>query len=106
MMIRKVFINRYDIVIAKNGKEAVDLFLKENPDLVLMDIKMPVMDGFFAFDEMRRKSEKVNVPIIAVTAKAMDDEKKQIINYGFNDYISKPIDDSKLLKILDKYLTI
>ena len=95
---------RYDVVVAHDGKEAVDLFMLEKPDLVLMDIQMPEVNGFFAFDEIRRKSTRTDIPIIAVTAHAMPDEREEIINHGFNDYISKPIDDELLFQILDKYI--
>ena len=65
---------------------------------------MPVMDGFYAFDEIRRRSKSVKIPIVAVTAKIAEEDRKQILNYGFNDYIPKPIDEKILLEVLRKFL--
>ena len=94
----------FKIDLANNGLEAVEKYQAnhKNYDLIIMDIMMPVMDGFHAFDEIRKKNK--NVPIIAVTARALPNEKRKIIEYGFNDYISKPIEDSVLLKKIKNYL--
>lgn len=95
--------DKYTIIFAKNGKEGVDMFARHNPDLVLMDIMMPVMNGFEAFDKIERINT-TNVPIIACTAKVIDTEKKYLVSYGFDDYLSKPIDMGILNSILRKYL--
>lgn len=95
--------DKYTIIFAKNGKEGVDMFTRHNPDLVLMDIMMPVMNGFEAFDKIERINTN-NIPIIACTAKVIDTEKKYLVGYGFDDYLSKPIDMGILSSILRKYL--
>lgn len=95
--------DKYTIIFAKNGKEGVDMFARHNPDLVLMDIMMPVMNGFEAFDKIERINID-NVPIIACTAKVIDTEKKYLVSYGFDDYLSKPIDMGILNSLLRKYL--
>jgi PAS domain S-box-containing protein len=88
---------------AQNGYEAVELF-RQNPgiDLVLMDIKMPVMDGITAFDEIRKIS--ADIPVIAQTAYALEQEKDQFLSRGFNDYIAKPIKKDELLEKINKIL--
>jgi two-component system cell cycle response regulator DivK len=96
--------HKYNVIFARNGKEAIEKYFKENPDIVLMDIVMPEVDGFEAFDEICRRRKSNDVKIIAVTAQAMTTEKKQILNYGFDDYISKPIDDDELNEKIKKHI--
>ncbi len=87
--------------IARNGREALDV-LARNPeiDLVLMDIMMPEMDGFEATRAIRAERRWANLPIIALTAKAMPDDRQKCLQAGANDYITKPIDIEKLLSLL------
>ena len=94
----------YNLAFAANGKEVVDKYFDLSPDIVLMDIMMPVMDGFQAFDEIRKRSKESRIPIIAVTAKTMKKDRRELFRYGFTDFISKPIDDELLIKTIDKYL--
>ncbi|MHC4750193.1 MAG: PAS domain S-box protein [Planctomycetota bacterium] len=96
---------RYRLIFAKNGKEAVEKFFATSPDIVLMDIMMPVMDGCQAFAEITRNSTKPTVPIIALTAKAMVNEREELLAYGFTDYISKPIDDEVLISVIEKHIS-
>ncbi len=84
----------YDIVHAWNGEEAVDLFQQSTPDVILMDINMPKMDGYEATAEIKRMNP--DVPIIAVTAYAFATDKERMLESGFNGYVSKPINLSKL----------
>jgi len=86
---------------AKNGLEAVDFCKKNRIDMVLMDIKMPVMHGYDATKEI--KNNHPGIVIIAQTAYAMSGEKDQIMHSGFDDYISKPIKKNELLKLIDRF---
>jgi CheY-like chemotaxis protein len=95
---------QYNIVFAKNGKEAVELYFKKRPKLVLMDIMMPVMNGFEAFDEIEKR-DKHRVPIIACTSKVISTEREYLTSYGFDDHLDKPIENVKLDEILLKYMT-
>ncbi len=92
---------KYKLIHAWNGKEAVELFHQHKPQLILMDIKMPVMDGYEATAEIRKVS--ASVPIIAVTAYAFAQDEQRIINSGFDAYTAKPI-NGKILK--DKISTL
>jgi PAS domain S-box-containing protein len=91
-----------EVVIADNGQIALDLAESEPFDLILMDMQMPVMDGYTATAEMRRRGSTTS--IIALTAHAMAEDRKKCIAAGCTDYLSKPIDREILLKTVSKYL--
>jgi CheY-like chemotaxis protein len=89
------------VEIARNGKEALARLPAEpRVDLVLMDIMMPEMDGLEATREIRSTRERAALPIIALTAKAMPDDRQRCLAAGASDYIAKPIDVDKLLSLL------
>ena len=89
------------VSIARNGREALKrLAAKPAPDIVLMDIMMPEMDGFEAMQEIRKQPELRDLPIIALTAKAMPDDQQRCLAAGANDYITKPIDVDKLVSLI------
>ena len=94
------------IATANNGKEALDI-LKDNPgiDLVLMDIMMPEMDGYEAITEIRANKQLSELPVIAITAKAMQGDKQRILDVGASDYITKPVDVNKLLSLVRVWLS-
>ena len=81
----------YRIAEALTGEDGVKLALQEPPDLVLMDIQLPGMDGVTALAELKKDSSTQNIPVIAVTASAMPMERKEILAAGFDGYQSKPI---------------
>jgi CheY-like chemotaxis protein/HAMP domain-containing protein len=97
-----------DITSAQNGKEALALLNKSDNefDVVLMDIMMPVMDGYEAMREIRKDNKINNIPIIALTAKAQAEDKKLCIDAGANDYMAKPIDHEQLLSLLKVWLIL
>jgi len=85
--------------IARNGREALERLAVREVDLVLMDIMMPEMDGLTAMREIRRNPQWQDLPIIALTAKAMADDREHCLEAGANDYIAKPIDIDKLVSL-------
>jgi len=95
-----------NIVIATNGREALEKLEETgNIDLVLMDIMMPEMDGYEAMGKIRQNKEYAKLPIIALTAKAMKNDREKCIEAGANDYISKPVDVDKLLSMIRVWLS-
>ena len=84
----------YELVHAWDGRQAVDMFAEVHPDLVLMDINMPVMNGYEATAEIRKLSE--SVPIIAVTAFAFASDEQMVLQSGFDGYMAKPINALQL----------
>ena len=89
----------YDVVIADNGQMAVDTLLQDDKfDLILMDCQMPVMDGFNATRKIREN--KFNIPIIALTANAMQGDKEQCLEAGMDDYLTKPISKPDLCRVV------
>jgi CheY-like chemotaxis protein len=92
--------------LVENGKDAVDAFLRyPNYDLILMDINMPIMDGTDATKQIRgSSSEHKDIPIIALTANAMQEDMANYTQAGMNDHIPKPIDSVLLAKVLSNYL--
>lgn len=93
------------VQIANNGQEAVDAVGKENFDAILMDIQMPVMGGYAATRLIRANKKHANLPIIAMTAHAMQGAKEDCIAAGMNDYISKPVNPEHLFTVLSRWLT-
>jgi PAS domain S-box-containing protein len=92
---------------ADNGVEAVQAVIKKIYDVILMDVQMPVMDGFTATMEIRKMDgEKSCIPIIAITAHALAGDKEKCIDAGMNDYISKPIIADQMIRAIDKWVKI
>jgi CheY-like chemotaxis protein len=94
-----------DVVMAQDGQKALDVLDKDPElELVLMDIMMPVMDGYDTMRAIRAKPAVANVPIIALTAKAMRGDREKCLEAGANDYLSKPIDVDRLLSMIRVWL--
>ncbi|MBL4868824.1 MAG: response regulator [Pseudomonadales bacterium] len=90
--------------IAINGQEAIDAVSRQQYDVILMDVQMPVMNGLVATELIRKRYSASELPIIAMTANAMVGDREECISVGMNEYISKPIDHVKLFEILSKVL--
>jgi len=92
-------------VFAENGREGIEVLQKnEDIDLVLMDIMMPEMDGYEAIQSIRQIPEYASLPIIALTAKAMKNDRGKCIQAGASDYISKPVDLEQLFSLIKIWL--
>lgn len=94
-----------NIVVGRNGRDGIEK-LEKNPDtsLIIMDIMMPEMDGYEAISLIRKAPKLQKIPIIALTAKAMKDDREKCIAAGANDYLTKPVDTARLLSLLRVWL--
>lgn len=92
----------FDVHIAENGQQAIDMIKHTCIDIILMDIQMPVMDGYESAKKIRALNPEL--PIIAMTANAMSGEKEKCLNSGMNDYLSKPIEPETLFTVLVKWI--
>jgi CheY-like chemotaxis protein len=81
----------YDVRVARTAEDGITLAVKEPPDLVLMDLQLPGMDGMEAFRRLRENPRTAGVPVVAVTAQAMKQDRERVLDAGFNGYVEKPI---------------
>ena len=102
LLIKAMIGKKYNLIRAKTGVEAINEFDKQREDLILMDTKMPEMDGITATKIIRGKDPKI--PIIAVTAYAFNSDKIVAMEAGCNDYLVKPIDVNALEETIKRYL--
>ena len=102
MLMTYILKNHYEFFRAKNGNEAVELTPIEKPDLILMDIKMPIKDGLQATREI--KATMPDLPIIALTANAFDSDRQAALEAGCTDFLSKPINAAHCLETIQKYI--
>src|SRR5947209_9935044 len=94
----------YQVLEARDGQEAVEIASGKCPGLILMDLNMPVLDGYGAVQRMRALAELCNVPIIAVSANNEAECRTKALNIGFNEYLTKPIDFVQLESLLQQFL--
>ncbi|WP_413174046.1 PAS domain-containing protein [Anabaena azotica] len=94
----------YQIILAKNGQEAIALATMQTPNLILMDIQMPEMDGLEAMRQIRANPQLVSIPIIALTALAMPGDEEKCLEAGANEYLSKPVTLKQLVEMIQKLL--
>jgi two-component system cell cycle response regulator DivK len=94
----------YQVAEACDGKEALTKIDELKPDLVLLDLNMPILDGFAVIRLIRENPILRQVPVLAVTAYAMKDDRERVLRAGFDSYIAKPIDSAVLFKELKKFI--
>ena len=104
MILDMLSICDFKVMVARNGQEALDLAKGNKPDLILMDIRMPVMDGLEATRRLRSQEEFKNLPILALTASAGQDGKERCLEAGCSAHLSKPIQSKELFEALSKHL--
>lgn len=96
--------DEFELIIAQDGAEGLKQTQDQRPDLILMDLGMPVMDGWEATRKIKADDELKHIPIIAVTSHAMAGDEVEARNAGCDDYLPKPIDEDELLKKIRKLL--
>lgn len=104
MLSRRLQLKGYEVVVAVDGEKAVEIARSESPEIILMDISLPVIDGWEATRRIRALPETRSIPIIALTAHAMSEDREKAMEAGCDDYDIKPIDFSRLLEKINALL--
>ena len=104
MLSRRLERKGYDIVMAEDGQKGVDMSKSENPDLILMDLSLPVMDGWEATSTIKADNNTKDIPIIVLTAHAMAGDREKALEAGADEYDTKPIDFKRLLGKMKDYI--
>jgi len=104
MLSRRLERKGYDVVMAEDGKKGVDMSKSENPDLILMDLSLPVMDGWEATSTIKADEETKSIPIIVLTAHAMAGDREKALDAGADEYDTKPIDFKRLLGKIKEFI--
>ncbi|MDP3552415.1 response regulator [Methylocystis sp.] len=97
MLSRRLRRNGYEVVIAIDGQQGVEMAAAESPDLILMDMSLPVIDGWEAARQVRENEATRKIPVIALTAHAMAGDREKAIEAGCDDYDTKPVEITRLL---------
>jgi len=104
MLSRRLERRGFDVIIAIDGQQGVDMAKMEMPDLILMDMSLPVLDGWGATRQIKAEASTQSIPLIALTAHAMAGDRDKAINAGCDDYDTKPIELTRLLDKMDRLL--
>jgi CheY-like chemotaxis protein len=104
MLSRRLQRRGYRVVHAADGQEAVEMAARERPDLILMDVSLPVLDGLEATRRIRARAETQTIPIIALTAHAMSGDRERALQAGCDDYHAKPVELPRLLAQMEALL--
>lgn len=94
----------YDVIVAENGVEAVEVAASELPDLIVMDIALPKMDGLKAAAQIRSNPKTAAIPVLAATAKALPDDRQKCLDAGCNEYLAKPFTHRELGQAVERLL--
>ncbi len=104
MLSRRLKRKGFDLVIARDGEEGVEAAEKEVPDLILMDLSLPKLDGWGATKALKNNEKTQHIPIIALSAHAMQEHKESALEAGCNDYDTKPVEFARLLSKIEEQL--
>jgi len=104
MLSRRLIKRGFTVILALNGKEGIDKAANENPDLILMDLSLPIINGWDATREIKANKETSSIPIIALTAHAMAEDRKKALDAGCDEYDTNPIEFDGLLDKINKLL--
>jgi two-component system, cell cycle response regulator DivK len=97
MLSRRLLRNGYEVVLATDGQQGLDMALSERPDLILMDMSLPVIDGWEATRRIKANGATRQIPVIALTAHAMAGDREKALEVGCDDYDTKPVEMSRLV---------
>ena len=94
--------DKYQVIEAVNGKEGIEIAHRERPDLILMDLSLPIMDGWEATRRLKANADLRLIPVIALTAHAMKGDEKKALAAGCDDYLAKPINEDELIAKIER----
>ncbi len=97
LLVRAILEDRFDVTEYSSGSQALSGLADNKPDLVLMDISLPEMDGVDVLRELRKTEGLQDLPVVALTAHAMTGDRQKYLSYGFQDYVTKPLVDEQVL---------
>jgi CheY-like chemotaxis protein len=100
----KLKANGYEVISSYSGETAVEIALKENPDLILLDIMMPKMDGFEVFSKLKEHEETKDIPVVFLTASGQRSDENRAIEMGAKHFLTKPFSPNNLLEVVNKVL--
>ena len=103
MLSRRLSRRGYEVLLAFDGQAGLDMMKSEKPDLVLMDMGLPVVDGWDATTQAKADPEISSIPIIALTAHALESDKQKALDCGADDFDTKPVDFKRLLSKIDSF---
>tara|TARA_B100000927_G_scaffold90797_1_gene73419 strand:- start:316 stop:687 length:372 start_codon:yes stop_codon:yes gene_type:complete len=106
MLTRRLKKKGFELIIAGDGQEGIDKAIEENPDLILMDLSLPTMDGWTATAKIKEIEQVKDIPIIALSAHAMPEHRDRAIKAGCSDYDTKPVDIKRLLSKMEQYIEL
>jgi CheY-like chemotaxis protein len=104
LLLDMLSIMSHKVIVARNGQEAIERALADKPELIIMDIKMPVMDGLEATRRLQEMEEFSDIPILALTACAEEGDRENYMNAGFTEHLTKPIQTKELFEALRRNL--
>jgi CheY-like chemotaxis protein len=96
--------DKYQVIEAVNGNEGIEIAEQERPELILMDLSLPIMDGWEATRRLKANADLRSIPVIALTAHAMKGDEEKALAAGCDDYLAKPIDEDELMAKIARYL--
>lgn len=105
MLMRRLHRKGFEVIMAVDGAQGVELALQESPDIILMDMSLPVMDGWSATKEIKSNPQTTNIPVIALTAHDMSSDRQRAMDVGCDDYDTKPIDMPRLLGKMGRFIS-
>jgi two-component system cell cycle response regulator DivK len=106
MLSRRLLRRGYEVLVAVDGQEGLDEAIKHLPDLIIMDMSLPVLDGWESTRRLRQQPETQNIPVLALTAHAMAGERDRALAAGCDDYDTKPVDFTRLIGKIETLLAL
>ncbi len=104
MLSRRLQRKKFDVVSAVDGRQGIEAAMEEEPDLILMDMSLPVLDGWEATRRLKASPETRDIPVIALTAHAMAEDRQQALAAGCDDYDTKPVEFRRLLRKIAAFI--